>query len=297
MLKSILLLIKSHVTLTVTLIFTTTVIGLIAAMTIAVKNYELDKNVKKNLSMLTSSNFQTDVENQMNQDSQISNENGPTVNRDEPLTFRIEKVFIKQEGGNIVKDWQGNEAYEMSGEGIEYKIVPSYDKDYSKWTKAEKEAYQKMYEDVAKKVQEDYNKAAVNESNAMIEATITTQKIMNSISKEYIFWYKDSEGSVSSESWSYNSYLKLYSCGMAIQNYGEDIYKTIRISQAEYTGVTKEDFRSIVYPSLQQKIEELVQQRIVEDPYGSQNVEWMQEIQNQKQESLNELEELYYLSD
>lgn len=305
MFKSILLFIKAHAVATV--ITTTVVVGTAVVAPLAINNYILDKNVRENLSMLASSNFQSDVNNQTVEDNNVSNETQNVANTDEPLTFRIEKVVIKQEGGGIVKDMQGNDAIEMSSDGIEYKIVPSYDKDYSKWTKAEKEAYQKAYEDVAKMVEEEYKKNMANEENAMLNAMMVIQQINDSCSKDYLFNFKSSNGIINSESWSYNSYTKLYSCGTATQIYGEKIEKAVKVPgvQSDMIGTTKEDFRSIVYPALKQKIEnkvpQAIQQQIKDNPAIAEAPNALNEfkgvLEKEKKEALSNLEELYHLSD
>lgn len=119
MLKSILLFIKSHIL--ITSITTIAVAGIIISTSIVINNYMLDKNVKENLGMLVSSDFQSNINNKTLPNDSKTNENNIPINTDEPLTFRIEEVFLKKDGGGIVKDTQGNDAYEMSSEGVEYK--------------------------------------------------------------------------------------------------------------------------------------------------------------------------------
>lgn len=305
MFKSILLFIKAHAVATV--ITTIVVVGTAVIAPITINNYILDKNIRENLNMLVSSNFQSDVNNQTVEDNHVPNETQTVVNTDEPLTFRIEKVVIKQEGGGIVKDMQGNDAIEMSSDGIEYKIVPSYDKDYSKWTKADKEAYQKAYEDVAKMVEEEYKKNMANEENAMLDAIMVIQQINDSYSKDYSFNFNSGNGTINFESWSYNSYTKLYSCGTATQIYGEKIEKAVKVPgvQSDMIGITKEDFRNIVYPALKQKIESKVkqalQQQIKDNPAIAEVPNALNEfkgvLEKEKKEALSNLEELYHLSD
>lgn len=170
MLKAIFLFIKAHAVATA--ITTTVVVGTAVAAPIAVNNYILDKEVKNNLSMLAPSNFQSE--------SNSKEDKKPVVNKDEPLTFRIEKEYYKKEGGNIVKDMQGNDAIEATVEGRLYNIVPSYDKDYSKWTNEEKRAYLKAREEIAR-MEEERSKIIAEEANMNI------QKMADSYSKEYSF--------------------------------------------------------------------------------------------------------------
>ncbi len=126
MLKAILLFIKAHAVATA---ITTTAV----ATPIVVENYKLDKAVESKLDLLVSSNFKAEnnnivTENQNTENNQNINASQEIINENEPLTFRIERVEKKE------KDW----------ESVEYKIVPSYDKDISKWTKEEKKAYLDM---------------------------------------------------------------------------------------------------------------------------------------------------------
>ena len=166
MFKAILAFIKTHVISTA--ITTTVVVGAAIATPIIVENYKLDKDVRENLGMLVSSNYKAPSDSNEIENDVMINDNeqiieNKSVNTNEPLTFRIEKVYHKTEGGSIVKDMQGNDAIEASSEGIEYKIVPSYDKDFSEWTKAEKEAYQKVLEETSKMAKEYYQKTALDE--------------------------------------------------------------------------------------------------------------------------------------
>lgn len=288
MLKTTLLFIKTHVILTTITI--TVVGGVTVATSIIVNNYILDKNVKENLGMLASSDYivkNYDESSNVIDNNQVSNEDSKN-NTNKPLTFRIEKVATKTNGGNIVKDMQGNDAIEGSSETIEYKIIPSYDKDYSEWTKEEKEAYQKAYEDVAKMTEEDYNKNVANEEQAMEnaskEAERVTSKIESSYSEEYILgWFPNSSGYLTAEAWKYNYYTKLYSGGSQ-EEYGT-ITKTygdlsILDQGIPVVGITVENFRNKVYPALTQKIKN------------------KQEMpKEEKQEVLEKLDKLYHLAD
>jgi len=312
MLKAIFLFIKAHAVLTA--VTTTVVVGIAVVTPIAVSNYMLDKNVKENLSMLAPSDFRTNTHNQETENNQeqnneiennqTQNESKPVVNPEEPLEFRIERVFHEEEDGYIVVDDEDDDIYQMKGESAEYKIIPSYDKEYSKWTKEEKKAYQKAYEDVAKIAEKDYQNNMLNEQKAMQETIITMEKVTAAESKEYRF----SRSNGWPEFWIYNSYTKLYRCGTVTQTYGEKVEKTVRIKGTQsgtMTGVIKQDFREIVYPSLKKDIEDKMQQKlqrqIKENPAGAENPQFMKEFKKQleeeKQNALKDLEELYHLSD
>ncbi len=129
MFKAILLFIKAHTIATI--VTTTVVVGTVVATPIVVENYKLDKNVKENLNMLVSSDYKATSDNTKEENNVILNnneqptENIPTNNKQEELTFTVKRIEANVDGGT----------------SIEYKIVPSYDKDYSQWSKAEKEAY------------------------------------------------------------------------------------------------------------------------------------------------------------
>ena len=282
MLKAILLFIKAHAIATA--VTTTVVVGTAVAAPIAVSNYNLDKKVRENLSLLapsnivessnkneeTNNNKETD-DNEMSENNQEQNETNTAVNTDEPLTFRIEEVVVEQE-----MNMTGEGEQVVIGTGKERRIVPSYDKDYSKWTKAEKEAYQKAIEDLAKMAQEEYEKSLKSESEKMLDAMERVNKTMASFSKEYMFFLD------SSESWKYNSYAKLYI------NYNDlyDSYNVTLIGEG-LQGISVADFRNIVYPKLLEKIKKHYQQIGEGDSYTAK----------EKQEQIDQLNELYHLSD
>lgn len=155
MLKSILLFIKTHYIITAI-----TVIGVvgIAVAPMAVENYKLESNVRKNLGMLaTSDNYEISNNSEINDNAVIDNtsttSNITETDDTEPLTFKIEK--IKHE----YKD----------GSGTEYKIVPSYNKDFNEWTKAEKEEYMRVAEEANKIAREDYERIVAEEERKLQE--------------------------------------------------------------------------------------------------------------------------------
>lgn len=274
MFKSILIFIKAH--MIGTAITATVVVGTTVTGAIIVNHNILDKEVKEHLDILTYSNFQGDTSNT---NAEIS------VNYNEPLSFRIEKINME--------------------DGSSYKIVPSYDKDYSEWTDAEKKEYQKMYNRIAELAKEDYNNAMANEDQAMENALSNLQKIQQSYSKEYMFSFTKDGYLIESENWTYNSHLKLYTGSAYDYQYIENLYKTVTIGGVQYSGVTKEDFRNIAYPNLKQKIENTVEKKMQrqkkDNPAMFENAKALKEFQNElnqtKLEQLSKLEELYNLSD
>lgn len=183
MLKVILIFIKSHIVIAA--ITTTVVVGTVVATPIIVDNYKKEKDAKQNISsndIVTVSSNQiitdntvisndkettnnaiinegTEVsDNKITNNNSIANDNSTTNNStsndDEPLTFRIEKIELEDEWG---------------GKGIEYKVVPSYEKDGSKWTEEEKEEYDRMLKEAAKMSKADYDEAVESEKQIMEE--------------------------------------------------------------------------------------------------------------------------------
>ncbi len=166
MLKSILLFIKAHIVSTT--IMTIIVVSAAVVTPIAIesyKTYQLDKTVQAGLSMLGK------ADNLM--DNEISNNsNNNTVS----LTFRVER--IKESTEDI--------------HSVEYKIIPSYDKDYSEWTKSEKELYEQALEEARQKSEEEYNSAVASEQQAM---DAIWQKAVEEMSND---WKKQDLGSAGS---------------------------------------------------------------------------------------------------
>lgn len=178
MFKAILIFIKTHAVATA---ITTVVVAGAVAAPIVVDNYKLEKSVEANLGMLAKSDefVANDViettnnsvvetntletsDNSVIKDNSIENENIVTneeviKNNTEPLTFRVERVEVKFENGS----------------GTEYKIVPSYDKDGSEWTKEEKEAYMKAVEEANAMGKADYEAAVAEEERKLEEAMMS----------------------------------------------------------------------------------------------------------------------------
>ena len=312
MFKAIFVFIKAHIIGTA--IVTTVVVGSTVTGAVVISHNTLDKEVKEHLDILVSSNFQVDtdsanVETQTTPENTEASENTGTTeksdtsaNYDKPLTFRIEKISTGT-NGSLTEGSQGNNA--DSGNGTSYRIIPSYDKDYSKWTDAEKREYQKMHNRIAELAKEDYNNAVENEAKAMENAMLNLEKIQNSFSKEYMFTFTKDGYLIESENWSYNSYLKLYTGNAYDYQYIESLYKDVMIDGIQQSGVTKQDFRNIAYTNLKQKIENTVQLKLQrqkkDNPAMFENAqalkEFKDELNQDKQEQLSKLEELYHLSD
>lgn len=257
MFKTILAFIKAHTIATA--ITTTVVVSTAVATPIIVENYKLDKNVKENLDMLVSSDYKSASDNKEAEKNVIlNNDEQPTenisTNNKEQLTFTVKRIETSVDGGT----------------SIEYKIIPNYDKDYSQWSKSEKEAYQKAFNEALELSKEENERLKAKEEQTMQNMEMLLSKVMQSYSKEYYFMNTDEAA------WRYNSYTKLYDSGTATQIYGESIYKTIQISGGNLSGVTKEDFRSIVYPAIKRKL-------------NKEN--------SMYQQMMDDLEELYHLSD
>lgn len=191
MLKVILIFIKSHIVIAA--ITTTVVVGTVVATPIIVDKYKKEKDAKQNISsndsvtvssnqIITDNNVtsndtettnnaiingSTEVsDNKITNNNSIANDNSTTSdkpttsnnstsNDDEPLTFRIEKVEINEDDGLIT--------------GTSYKIVPSYDKDMSKWTEEEKAEYERLLQETAKMSKADYDEAVEREKQIMEE--------------------------------------------------------------------------------------------------------------------------------
>lgn len=258
MFKTILAFIKAHTIATA--ITTTVVVSTVVATPIIVENYKLDQNVKENLDMLVSSDYNsTSDSNEAEKNVILNNDEQPTENKSvstnkEELTFTVKRI----------------ETNEAGGIGIEYKVAPSYDKDYSQWSKSEKQAYQKAFNEALELSKKENERLKAKEEQTMQNVEMLLLKEMQSYSKEYYFMNTDESA------WRYNSYTKLYDSGTATQIYGESIYKTIQISGGNFSGVTKEDFRSIVYPAIKRKL-------------NKEN--------SMYQQMMSDLEELYHLSD
>lgn len=246
------------------------IIGIVTPQ--VVRGYQLEKTVQENLYMLVPSNYE-----------EVEIEEQPTVsyseNTSEPLFFSIVEKRDFKEGGNLTKTMKGEEAYEMSSEGIELVIVPNYDKEYKYWTRADKEAYENAIQEVARIAKERYDNQVANEQNNMQNALKEVQLIQSSYSKEVLICWVVSDGDPvpieQSELWKYNSHTKLY-----YVNGSGDRYTGLLDEQYN---MTASDFRNIVYPDLKQKIK-------LYDNYSHF-------CDGVTEEQLSKLEWLYHLSD
>lgn len=264
MFKAILTFIKAHIV--ATSITATVVVSTAIAIPIVVKNYKLDKSIKENLYMLVSSDLQSnkDIKLENGDQNAVNKEqsnNIPTNSKDEKLTFTIKRIESNVDGGT----------------GIEYKIIPSYDKDYSKWTNAEKEAYQEAFNEAIQLSEKEHKEIIAREYQNLAEIEQNLQLEINSWSKEYICGV----GNIY-----YNSYTKKYK-----GSYLSEIVRTTDPNDSSVTNysyntididnISKEDFRNNIYPIMMQKFEE-------------QQEQWLpDEIKEYK----SNLETVYHLSD
>lgn len=235
MLKMIIAFIKTHTIATV--ITTTVVVGTAVATPIIVDNYSLNKNVKDNIHLLAQS--ETDIV-QTNETNLENNVKPITVNENEPLTFRIEKVVTENAGSG----WMVEDGIKVEADGgtlTEYKIIPSYDKDLSKWTKAEKEAYIKVAEEANKMAKADYENTMKQEEQSMADALKDIEKIEASYSDNYVLEIPNTNFY---ENWKYNSYTGGY--------LGDASKYNVTTNKGQ---VNRKDFRNIVYPAILTQLE------------------------------------------
>lgn len=255
MFKSIIAFIKAHTL--VTAISTTVVVSTAVVTPIVVENYKLDKDVKENLYMLVASNFQSDENNNQvknevqevvntenqEQHNEISSETLSVSTNKEPLKFRIEKVY-SQDGELSVDYTQGDvNINNAKSKGIEYKIVPSYDKDFSEWTKAEKEAYQKALDDIRAMAEEDYNSVAQNEKQILDNM----QKEFDLINSGWSERYLCPLGEIYYNSYT-NQYKGNYTKKIIATTYNDGSGMSFQYDQESFSDMPAEEFRNTVYP-------------------------------------------------
>lgn len=242
MFKAILLFIKTHAIATT--ITTVVVVGGVTSAVVIppiVEEYKLTKNVEANLNMLVSSDYQAPNEETITDNNEVNNEiveeNKQEADKSIPLTFRIERVEEKGE------NW----------ESVSYVIVPSYDKDFSQWSKEEKEAYLVIEEEANKLLKAESEKIENEEKQAIANAELEVQKIINSWSKDYIC----GSGVVR-----YNSYTKKYTGSYntitttsTTDSYGAVMIET-NYTPNEFHEISVEDFRNNIYPKILQNLEE-----------------------------------------
>lgn len=294
MFKTIIAFIKAHTIATA--ITTIVVVSTAVATPIVVENYKLDKAVESNLNLLVKSDFQS---NNNSETTDNYKENQIVIEKkqeNEPLTFKVveymadilvSEVQAVEYTGDTPPTGTGTPTTSHIEKRMEYKIVPSYDKDYSKWTKQEKEAYNKALQELNKIYEERHKEAVAQEEqnmeNALQEIEQIIAKVDSSYSKEYgLCWVASENGNLTFESWKYNYYTKLYT-GTSQEEYTTITYKIGKSQTSEgidYIGISIEDFKNKVYPSLIKKIN-------AKDDLTKED----------KQEALNDANELYHLSD
>jgi len=133
MFKSILIFLKTHMVAT---IVTGTAAIAVVATPVVVKNYVLPEAQETSLE-------QTETATQQQEET------------NEPLTFRIEIVEQNYPDGSHSK---------------EYKVVPSYEKDFSEWTAEEKKAYDDALKEAARMGKENYDDTVSEEERKLKEA-------------------------------------------------------------------------------------------------------------------------------
>lgn len=288
MFKTILVFIKAHAVATA--VTTVAVVGTAVAAPIAVHNYILDQQVKQNLGMLapaktqtqakpTEESTETPVEEGQAPVEETSQEEAPVemIKSDEPVTFRIETVEKEEYYPN------GN----LKEKSKSYVIVPSYNKDYSKWTKKEKEEYQRLLEEAGRMAKEDHEQILKEEEQALRDAEADIEKVINAYSKDYTFVVLSSNGTLSTETWRYNAQAKKYS--------GQEWEYEGKVN-VDFLGISAEDFKRVVYPSIKQKIGNYVTNRIQSYGDGTMPESMKKEYEEEQQKMYAKLEELVGLS-
>lgn len=281
MFKTILVFIKAHAVATA--VTTVAVVGTAVAAPIAVHNYILDQQVKQNLGMLAPATTQTQTkpveEGSEAEAEQTSVEETPveTIKSDEPVTFRIETVEKEEHfpDGSLKEKSKS------------YVIVPSYNKDYSKWTKKEKEEYQRLLEEAGRMAKEDHEQILKEEEQALRDAEADIEKVINAYSKDYTFTVLSSNGTMSTETWRYNTQAKKYS--------GQEWEYEGKVN-VDFLGISAEDFKRVVYPSIKQKIGNYVTNRIQNYGDGTMPESMKKEYEEEQQKMYAKLEELVGLS-
>lgn len=281
MFKTILVFIKAHAVATA--VTTVAVVGTAVAAPIAVHNYILDQQVKQNLGMLAPATTQTQAkpteEGTETPTEGTSQEDAPVemIKSDEPVTFRIETVEKEEHfpDGSLKEKSKS------------YVIVPSYNKDYSKWTKKEKEEYQRLLEETARMAKEDHEQTIKEEEQALKNAEADIEKVINAYSKDYTFIVLSSNGTMSTETWRYNTQAKKYS--------GQEWEYEDKVN-VDFLGISAEDFKRVVYPSIKQKIGNYVTNRIQNYGDGTMPESMKKEYEEEQQKMYAKLEELVGLS-
>lgn len=221
MFKAILLFIKTHAIATT--ITTVVVVGGVTTAVVVppiVEEYKLTKSVEANLNKLVSSNYQVSNEETNEVINEVSEENNKEVEDSKPLTFRIERVEEKSE----------------NGEGVGFVIVPSYDKDFSQWSKADKEAYNEALQESARLTKEEVEKMEAQEEQNL--ANTMAQLEVEGAWKSYDVGFGTDI--------SYNSLKNTYK-GRYYILHPEDVSKEY---SKEFDEISAEEFRTTIYPEI-----------------------------------------------
>lgn len=184
MYAAIIAFIKTHVIASI--ITAVTVVGVstgaVIVVPIVVENKKLDDMVKDNIGLLVTSTTPIVGENNEIVKNEIVEDN--KQDEDKPLTFKVEKVVIKDDSAMVMTevtiDGQETTSQEepVTSTMVGYGIVPSYDKPFDKWTKEEKEAYAKCLEEEKRLAEEEYQKTKQSEEQTMAEIEKKMQEIM-----------------------------------------------------------------------------------------------------------------------
>lgn len=127
-----------------------------------IEEHKLTKNVEANLDMLVSSNYKAPNEEKNEVINEIIEENKQEADNSKPLTFRVERQEVNNDNLN----------------GVEFVIIPSYDKDFSQWSKEEKEAYSLAIEEAKKLTIEEGKKMEAQEEQKLEKVQEELNKIM-----------------------------------------------------------------------------------------------------------------------
>ncbi len=226
-----------------------------------VEEHKLTKNVETNLDMLVSSNYQVPNKKTNDISNEIIEENKQEADNSKPLTFRVERQEVSN--GNL--------------NGVEFVIVPSYDKDFSQWSKEEKEAYSLAIEEAKKLTIEEGKKMEAQEEQNMTDTIANLEKQIAS--------YTDFIG-FGSGNFRYNTYTKKYDGVFSyierntITNPDGSTTTTSTETCSETQEYSREEFREKIYPYLLEKIK---------SDFGNEEFVYSEYIPR--------LNELYHLSD
>ncbi len=226
------------------------------------KHEKINEYFNENISLLSQPSL--DLQDSQLQQSEVENR--------EPLTFTVDIKHETKEGYQMEDG-----TYVMGEESTKYVIIPSYYKDVSEWTDEEKEAYNKLAQEIAKKVKDDFDNTVAQENQKLQELEEESRKIETSQSK----YYNCGVGRIA-----YNSYTRKYSGNYiagVTRNYYDDSGYTTSYDERQMEDTSAEDFRNNIYPVLLQIFEQ----------FKNDNT-WLEEEVNEYGSNLNEV---YHLSD